>query len=98
MESNIAERVAVVEQRLCTIEASISDIRDEQDTARRRDTTSQVDMGKLIVRLEQLVLALAAHETWHKENTGAKFSLSNIVLSVCSLLVLIANLIFVIPQ
>lgn len=87
-----AERIACLETKVKEIDNAIKDIREEQEAARQRDTDRQVDMSRLTAQLEGFISALKDHTQWHKDHTGNKFSLSNIVVSVCALLVLVADL------
>ena len=91
------ERIAVLESRVDEIDRTIQAIREEQEAARCRDTEGQVSMGKLTVQLETLIGKLAQHEEWHRDNTGNKFNLSNIIVSVCALLVLVFDLVIRLP-
>lgn len=93
-----AERIASLETKVKEIDGAIRDIREEQEAARLRDTDRQVNMGRLTVQLEGFIAALKDHTQWHKEHTTNKFSLSNIVVSVCALLVLVADLLMKVPK
>ncbi len=92
-----AERIVALETKVKEIDGAIRDIRDEQEAARLRDTERQVDMGKLTVQLEGFIAALKDHTQWHKDHTGNRFSISNIVVSVCALLVLVADFLVRLP-
>lgn len=84
-----AERIACLETRVNEIDRAIADIRDEQEAARVRDTERQVSMGKLTVQLEGLIHALAEHNKSHDKNKAGTFTVAALVLSVCSLVVMI---------
>lgn len=84
-----AERIACLETRVNEIDRAIADIREEQEAARVRDTERQVSMGKLTVQLEGLIHALAEHNNSHDKNKAGTFTVAALVLSVCSLVVMI---------
>jgi len=91
------ERIAVLESKVKEIDKTIQEIREGQEAARCRDTEGRVSMKELTVRLETLIGNLAQHEEWHRDNTGNKFNLSNIIVSVCALLVLVFDLVIRLP-
>lgn len=84
-----AERIACLETKVNEIDRAIADIREEQEAARVRDTERQVSMGKLTVQLEGLIHALAEHNKSHDKNKAGTFTVAALVLSVCSLVVMI---------
>jgi chromosome segregation ATPase len=84
-----AERIACLETKVNEIDRAIADIREEQEAARVRDTERQVSMGKLTVQLEGLIHALSEHNKSHDKNKAGTFTIAALVLTTCSLAVMI---------
>lgn len=84
-----AERIACLETDVENIKNAITNILETQEAARVRDTERQVSMGKLTVQLDGLIHALAEHNKSHDKNKAGTFTVAALVLSVCSLAVMI---------
>lgn len=84
-----AKKIACLETDVENIKTTIASILEAQEAARVRDTERQVSMGKLTVQLEGLIHALAEHNKSHDKNKAGTFTVAALVLSVCSLVVMI---------